>query len=78
MTVDRVNVDRACPEAEGMTIDRLAEFLVRELQVTAAMNFDGGGSTTMYFDGQIVNRPSDRSCDDDSRCVYDGLFVYAK
>lgn len=63
--------------ADGMTIDDLANFLIGEFHVVSAMNFDGGGSTTMYFGGQIVNRPSDQSCNG-ARCVYDGLFVYAK
>src|SRR5262249_30766293 len=70
-----VTVDKGAG-ADGMTIDMLATFLIGEFQVVSAMNFDGGGSTTMYFNGGIVNKPSDTSCDGCCRCVYDGLFVY--
>lgn len=65
-----------CPV--GMTLDSLAKFLIKEFDIVSAMNFDGGGSTTMYFGGKIVNTPSDHNpaCDN-ARCVYDGLFVYA-
>jgi exopolysaccharide biosynthesis protein len=73
-----VTFDQGYPAATGMTIDMLADFLVKELQVVSAMNLDGGGSTTMYYNGAIVNNPSDKSCGGCCRCVYDGLFVYGK
>jgi exopolysaccharide biosynthesis protein len=72
-----VTIDGVYLGADGMTIDDLANFLVAEFHVVSAMNFDGGGSGTMYFEGQIVNRPTDQTCQG-SRCVYDGLFIYAK
>jgi exopolysaccharide biosynthesis protein len=72
-----ITIDGVYLGADGMTIDDLANFLIGDFHVVSAMNFDGGGSTTMYFGGQIVNRPSDQSCNG-ARCVYDGLFVYAK
>jgi len=73
-----VTVDKG-ESADGMTTDMLASFLIKEFNAESAMNFDGGGSTTMYFNGAIVNKPSDTSCSDKSgRCVYDGLFVYPK
>lgn len=73
-----VTVDGRYPGADGMTIDCLANFLISELSAVSAMNFDGGGSTTMYYNGAIVNKPSDTSCDGCCRCVYDGLFVFPK
>ena len=73
-----VTVDGRYPGADGMTIDGLANFLIGEFNVVSAMNFDGGGSTTMYYNGAVVNKPSDTSCDGCCRCVYDGLFVYSK
>jgi exopolysaccharide biosynthesis protein len=33
--------------------------LARHLRLVAAVNLDGGGSTTMVVQGRIVNRPSD-------------------
>jgi hypothetical protein len=42
----------------GMTLAEFAE-LLRSLGATWALNLDGGGSTTMVIDGEVVNRPSD-------------------
>lgn len=42
----------------GMTMVELAE-LMAELGCTEALNLDGGGSTTAWVDGEVVNRPSD-------------------
>ena len=33
--------------------------LARRLGLRSALNLDGGGSTTMWVAGRIVNRPSD-------------------
>lgn len=40
----------------GLTLMELAH-LMRELGCVNAMNLDGGGSTVMYVNGQVVNRP---------------------
>jgi exopolysaccharide biosynthesis protein len=70
-----VTVDGRYAGANGMTLDVLANFLLGELQAVSAMNFDGGGSTTMFVTGQgVVNKPSS-GC---NRSVYNGLFVFAK
>lgn len=42
----------------GMTLQELAEYLF-SLGAVDAMNLDGGGSTTMFLDGKVVNKPSD-------------------
>jgi hypothetical protein len=42
----------------GMTNFELAQTLVRLGSVTGSA-FDGGGSTTLAFDGKLLNRPSD-------------------
>jgi hypothetical protein len=58
----------------GMTfedLDRLAD----RLDLTGALNLDGGGSTTMVVRGQVVNRPSDPS---GARPVGDALIVTAR
>ena len=54
-----VTVDGRQPGySEGMTLLELANFM-RELGCSQALNFDGGGSTTMVVRGNVVNRPSD-------------------
>jgi phosphodiester glycosidase/flagellar hook capping protein FlgD len=53
----------------GMRTWELAEEMARRGAVTA-MAFDGGGSTTMAFDGSVLNRPSDGS----ERPVADALM----
>jgi len=45
----------------GLTLARLARFMQDELGVCEAMNLDGGGSSAMWVDDAIVNRPSDGS-----------------
>lgn len=42
--------------SRGMTLDEFAA-LFRELGATVAYNLDGGGSSTMYFNGRVVNDP---------------------
>ena len=44
----------------GMTFDDLRR-LAKRLRLHSALNLDGGGSTTMWIDGKIVNHPSDRN-----------------
>lgn len=55
----------------GMTLTELAMFL-RELGATEALNLDGGGSTTMWVQGVIRNRPSDGRV----RPIGNALLVY--
>ncbi|HVZ40366.1 MAG TPA: phosphodiester glycosidase family protein [Candidatus Kapabacteria bacterium] len=73
-----VTIDGRYAGADGMTIDMLATFLIKELKVASAMNLDGGGSSTMFYGGRIVNHPSDTTCNGCCRCVYDGLFAFPK
>jgi hypothetical protein len=49
---------RQPPYSDGMTLDELADLLVR-LGAREAINLDGGGSTAMVVAGAVVNRPSD-------------------
>ncbi len=50
--------DGRTSESEGLTLYELAE-VMKDLGCTQAYNMDGGGSTTMYFNGQVVNNPTD-------------------
>jgi flagellar hook assembly protein FlgD len=56
----------------GMTNFELAQTMVRLGAVTASA-LDSGGSTTMAFEGKLLNRPSDPGGE---RRVADGLFVF--
>jgi hypothetical protein len=53
-----VAVDGRSSESAGMSLPELADFLVR-IGVHEALNLDGGGSTTLLVQGEIVNTPSD-------------------
>lgn len=44
-------------ESEGLSLYELAQFM-QTLGVQTAYNLDGGGSSTMYFNGQVVNNPT--------------------
>ena len=48
--------DGRSDESEGLSLYELAQFL-QQLGVQTAYNLDGGGSSTMVFLGQVVNRP---------------------
>ena len=48
--------DGRTSESEGLSLLELAEFL-KSLGAEDAYNLDGGGSTAMYFNGKIVNKP---------------------
>lgn len=54
-----VVVDGRQPDlSTGMSHGELAD-LMKGLGCTHALNLDGGGSTTMWLDGKVVNSPSD-------------------
>ena len=55
----------------GMTLHELAEFMLF-LGIHHGINFDGGGSTTMVVQGNIVNSPSDAAGE---RSVANALIV---
>ena len=43
--------------SEGVTLTELADIMI-DLGATTAYNLDGGGSSTMYFNGEVINSPS--------------------
>lgn len=49
--------DGRTADSQGLSLSELAEFM-QSLGVTTAYNLDGGGSSTLYFNGQVVNRPT--------------------
>lgn len=69
-----VAVDGRSEESGGISLPDLAAFLL-EMGATEAMNLDGGGSTTMFLDGKIVNHPSDK---EGERAVGDAILVFTQ
>lgn len=49
--------DGRTEESEGLTLYELAGFM-KDLGVQTAYNLDGGGSATMVFNGEVVNKPT--------------------
>ena len=49
--------DGRTEESEGLSLLELAEFM-DSIGVETAYNLDGGGSSTMYFNGAVVNNPT--------------------
>ena len=68
-----VVVDGRSSESAGMTMPEFAQLFV-DLGAQTAYNLDGGGSATMYFNGEVVNNPQGRG---DERPVSDILYVTA-
>ena len=59
--------------SQGMTLEELANFCRDNLEARWGLNQDGGGSSAMWIDGQIVNHPSDGK----ERGVANGLMMVA-
>lgn len=55
--------------ADGMTLGELQQLFLN-LGCKTAYNLDGGGSTTLYFQGKLINTPSDGS----ERSVVDMIY----
>lgn len=70
-TLFLLTVDGRSESSGGMTLIELAD-MMRKLGAWQAMNFDGGGSTTMVIDGIVVNKPSDK---EGERAVGNALLV---
>ena len=67
-----VTVDGRQSQSVGMSLNELAKLMLR-LGAMEAINLDGGGSTSMFVDGGIVNAPSDGAL----RPIADSLLLYA-
>lgn len=62
---------RSANYSRGMTLNEFAE-LFQQLGATEAYNLDGGGSSTMYFMGRVVNNPLGRGKE---RGVSDIIYI---
>ena len=66
-----LTADGRSEQSAGLDLYDLAKYML-ELGAVDAMNLDGGGSTTMYLDGKVVNKPSDK---EGERKVGDAILV---
>lgn len=64
-----VCVDGRTDVSAGVDIEELAD-IMRTLSCHQAYNFDGGGSATMWYDGDVINHPSEGDERGVGDCVY--------
>lgn len=65
-----VVVDGRSSTSAGVTMSELAQIMV-DLGATTAYNLDGGGSSEMWFNGEVVNSPSNGG----ERATSDILYI---
>ena len=61
-------------ESEGLSLYELADFM-KKIGCTTAYNLDGGGSSTMYFNGEIINNPTTNGKRINERSISDIVYV---
>lgn len=61
-------------ESEGLSLLQLAQ-IMQDLGCTTAYNLDGGGSTTMYFNGEVINNPTSGRKSSSERSVSDIVYI---
>lgn len=66
--------DGRTSDSQGLSLYELAEFM-QSLGVTTAYNLDGGGSSTLYFNGQVVNHPTTNGKKIQERSVSDIVCI---
>ena len=66
-----LTADGRSEQSAGLDLYDLAKYML-ELGAVDAMNLDGGGSTTMFLDGKVVNKPSDK---EGERKIGDAIVV---
>ena len=66
--------DGRTDESEGLSLYELSQFM-QKLGVVTAYNLDGGGSSTMYFNGAVVNNPTTNGNHIKERGVSDIVYI---
>jgi len=61
-------------ESEGLSLYQMAE-IMKSYGVKAAYNLDGGGSSTLYFNGQVINKPTTNGNTISERSVSDIVYI---
>jgi len=66
--------DGRTSESAGLKLYEMAEFM-QSLGVVTAYNLDGGGSSTMYFNGRVINKPTSNGKSFEERNVSDIVYI---
>lgn len=66
--------DGRTDESEGLSLYELASFL-KDFDVKVAYNLDGGGSSTMVFNNQLINNPTTSGKSIKERSVSDAICI---
>ena len=61
-------------ESEGLSLYQMAE-IMKSYGVKTAYNLDGGGSSTLYFNGQVINKPTTNGNTISERSVSDIVYI---
>ena len=66
--------DGRTTESEGLSLYQMAE-IMKSYGVKTAYNLDGGGSSTLYFNGQVINKPTTNGNTISERSVSDIVYI---
>ncbi len=66
--------DGRTSESEGLSLYELAEFM-QAVGAKIAYNLDGGGSSTMVFNGRVINNPTSSGKSIKERSVSDIVYI---
>ncbi|EGL86245.1 conserved domain protein [Streptococcus infantis SK1076] len=66
--------DGRTSESKGLSLYQMAE-VMKSYGVKTAYNLDGGGSSTLYFNGQVINKPTTGENKISERSVSDIVYI---
>ena len=66
--------DGRTSESAGLSLYQLAQ-VMESYQVQTAYNLDGGGSSTLYFNGEVINKPTTDGNSIQERKVSDIVYI---
>ena len=66
--------DGRTSESKGLSLYKMAE-VMKSYGVKTAYNLDGGGSSTLYFNGQVINKPTTGGNKISERSVSDIVYI---
>ena len=66
--------DGRTSESKGLSLYQMAE-VMKSYGVKTAYNLDGGGSSTLYFNGQVINKPTTGGSKISERSVSDIVYI---
>ena len=66
--------DGRTSESKGLSLYQMAE-VMKSYGAKTAYNLDGGGSSTLYFNGQVINKPTTGGSKISERAVSDIVYI---